>query len=135
VFGIVSASRPSAFFEEAETMPNDTTLYSLPHEKLIAYQVACDLLVAVVDARIRDAGLRDQALRAAKSACLNIAEANGRVSLADRKRVFAIARGEAGEAAAAVHIASLTRECAPESAARAKQLGGRLVALLTGLSR
>ncbi len=116
-------------------MPNDTTLYSLPHEKLIAYRVACELLVAVVEARIRDAGLRDQALRAAKSACLNIAEANGRVSMADRKRVFAIARGEATEAAAAVHIAALAGECARERATRAQQLGGRLVALLSGLIR
>ena len=76
-------------------MANKTTGYSLPHENLIAYQVACQLLVAIVEARIRDPGLRDQALRAAKSACLNIAEANGRQSPADRKRVFAIARGEA----------------------------------------
>ena len=35
-------------------MANKTTLYSLPHENLIAYQVACQLLVAIVGARIRD---------------------------------------------------------------------------------
>ena len=64
-------------------MPNDTTRYSLPHHNLIAYRVACDLLVAVINAQIRDRGLRDQALRAAKSACLNIAEANGRSSAAE----------------------------------------------------
>ena len=116
-------------------MANDTTLYTLPHHNLIAYRVACDLLVAVVQANIRDSGLRDQALRAAKSACLNIAEANGRASAADRRRVFAIARGEASEAAAAVEIASLTRECAREHADRVQQLGGRVVALLSGLMR
>jgi len=114
-------------------MPNDTTLYSLPHHKLIAYRVACDLLVAVVRANIRNADLRSQALRAAKSACLNIAEANGRASPADRRRVFAIARGEATEAAAAVEIAALAGECASEHAAKTQQLGGRVVALLTGL--
>jgi four helix bundle protein len=108
---------------------------SLPHERLHAYQAACDLLVAVVRAQIRDAGLRDQALRAAKSACLNIAEANGRVSIADRKRVFAIARGEASEAAAAVHIAALAGECAPEHAETARSAGARTVALLSGLVR
>jgi four helix bundle protein len=133
-FGIVSASRLRLSFEEAETMPNETTFY-LTHEKLIAYQVACDLLVAVVQARIRDPELRSQALRAAKSACLNIAEANGRASPADRRRVFAIARGEATEAAAAVHIAGLAGDCAPEHAERARKLGGRTVALLTGLLR
>ena len=116
-------------------MANDKTMYTLPHQNLIAYRVACDLLVAVVEARIRDPGLRDQALRAAKSACLNIAEANGRVSPADRRRVFAIARGEAAEAAAAVHIASLAGECPPGFAEKAQQLGGRTVALLSGLIR
>ena len=116
-------------------MPNDTTPYSLPHHKLTAWRVACELLVAVVDAKIRDPGLRDQALRAAKSACLNIAEANGRDSPADRRRVFAIARGEATEAAAAVEIAALAHECMLKHAERAQQLGGRVVALLTGLMR
>ena len=116
-------------------MPNDTTFYALPHHKLIAYRVACDLLVAVERAKIRNSGLRSQALRAAQSACLNIAEANGRFSAADRRRVFAIARGEATEAAAAVEVAALSGECAREHAARVQQLAGRTVALLTGLMR
>ena len=114
-------------------MTNDTNY--LPHQKLIAYRIACDLLVAVVEAKIRDVDLRDQALRAAKSACLNIAEANGRTSPADRKRVFAIARGEAAEAAAAVEIAALAGDCAGSQSLVAQQLGGRLFALLTGLTR
>jgi hypothetical protein len=50
---------------------------TLPHEKLIAYQVARELVVIVREAKIADAKLRDQALRAATSACLNIAEAVG----------------------------------------------------------
>ena len=87
-------------------MPNDTTRCYLPHHKLIAYRVARELLIAVFEAQIRSADLRQQALRAARSACLNIAEANGRGSAADRRRVFAIARGEASEAAAAVDIAA-----------------------------
>ena len=116
-------------------MPNNTTRYTLPHHNLIAYRVACDLLVAVVDAKITNADLRSQALRAAKSACLNIAEANGRVSLPDRRRVFAIARGEATEAAAAIEVASLAGECRREHVANVQQLGGRLVALITGLLR
>ena len=95
-------------------MPNDTTFYpSLPHERLLAYQAACDLVVAVFQAQIRNADLRDQALRAARSTCLNIAEANGRVSPADRKRVFAIA----------------------EYADRVRKIAARTVALLSGLIR
>ena len=50
----------------------------LPHHKLIAYGVAVELLLVIKEARIKDATLRDQALRAAKSACTNTAEASGR---------------------------------------------------------
>jgi four helix bundle protein len=56
---------------------------------LAAYQVACELLVAVKNAAIADLKLRDQALRAAKSVCLNIAEATGRTG-ADQKRMLPI---------------------------------------------
>ena len=58
-------------------MTNLTTLVPLPHEQLFAYRVARDLVVGVREARISDSGLRDQALRAAMSVCLNIAEASG----------------------------------------------------------
>ena len=114
-------------------MPNDTTL--VLHEKLIAWQVACELLRVVRDAHISDAKLRDQAMRAAQSACLNIAEANGRVAPADRRRVFAIARGEAAEAVAAVQIAALSGQCDAGSADDARRHGARAAALLSGLIR
>src|SRR5260370_17353525 len=84
-------------------MTNWTTL---PHETLAAYQVACELLVVLKNAAIADLKLRDQALRAAKSVCLNIAEATGRTG-ADQKRVFCIARGEASETVAALPIDGL----------------------------
>jgi hypothetical protein len=73
----------------------------LPHHKLLAYGVARDLLLAVLRCSIRDTKLRDEAVRSAKSACLNCAEGAGRVSRADKARSFAIARAEAVEAAAA----------------------------------
>ena len=107
----------------------------LPHETLVAYQVACELLVAIRDADIDDSGLRDQALRAAKSACLNIAEAGGRESSADQKRVYAIARGEASEATAAIQIAALAGDCKRDFGDRATTAGRRLYGLLTGLIR
>src|SRR5271166_5595547 len=78
---------------------------SLPHHKLLAYGVALQLLEAVRGARIRDAYLRDHALRAAKAACLNTAGGAGRDTRADKARAFTIARGEACEAAACVEIA------------------------------
>jgi hypothetical protein len=43
----------------------------LPHHKLHAFGVATELLVAVREAGIRDTHLRDQAMRAAQSACVH----------------------------------------------------------------
>ena len=112
---------------------------SLPPSSLttssIAYSVARDLLLAVLRCSIRDAKLRDEAVRSAKSACLNTAEGAGRVTRADKARAFAIARAETVEAAAAVEIAAL---CGDAPAARAEEvarIADRLVAMLTGLVR
>ena len=107
----------------------------LPHHKLVAYGVAVELLLAVKAADIRDAKLRDEAVRAAKGACLNCAEGAGRVSRADKARVFAIARGEAVEAVAAVEIAAHAGDATHEAAARCVAIGNRVVALLTGFIR
>jgi len=63
----------------------------LPHHRLLAYKKALDFLAAVRGAQIRDAKLRDEALRAAKGSCLNIAEGAGRVTRADKSRAYAIA--------------------------------------------
>ena len=66
----------------------DTSL--LPHHRLRAYSVAVELLAAVRQSRIRDRVLRDQALRAAKSACLNCAEGAGRFTRADKARAYTV---------------------------------------------
>src|SRR5215208_3663918 len=107
----------------------------LPHHKLLAYVVARDLVVAVRAASIRDAHLRDQALRAAKSCALNCAEGAARVTIPDKARAFAIARGEAVEAAAAVEIAALCGDAPAASAPQVARLADRIVALLTPLAR
>ncbi len=60
----------------------------LPHHRLRAFRVAEELLDAVRDARIRDRVLRDQALKSAKSACLNTAEGGDAAAVA-RPRVLA----------------------------------------------
>ena len=109
--------------------------YQLPHRKLIAYEVAKELLVAVRDTHVKDSNLKDQALRSAKSAALNCAEGAGRVSRADKARVFAIARAEAGEAAAAVELAVLTGDASQENLDRVVSIANRLVAMLTRLIR
>jgi four helix bundle protein len=108
---------------------------TLPHHRLIAFTVAKELLIAVRDAEIADGSLRDQAMRAAQSACLNVAEGASRVSPKERARCFVIARGEGSEAAAAVEIAAITGLASEANALRAARIADRLVGLLTGLIR
>ena len=110
-----------------------TNYGNLPFEKLLAYQEARKLLEAVQHAGISDGRLRDQALRAATSVCLNIAEGAGRAGSADKARVYAIARGENSEAGAALDIALAARIC-QDGPARQGILRARAVhALLSGL--
>jgi four helix bundle protein len=114
---------------------NDNPIPVLPHHKLIAFAVAKDLLIAVRAANIRDAKLRDEATRAAKGACLNCAEAAGRVTRPDKARALTIARGEAVEAAAAVEIAALCGDASAASSIAVARIADRLVALLTAFIR
>lgn len=102
--------------------PWPTSRTPLPHHTLQVFRVARELLLAVRDAQIRDAKLRDEATRAAKGVCLNIAEGAARVTRADKARAYAIARGEAAEASA-------------EDEAKIVSLASRVVAMLTRLIR
>jgi len=112
-----------------------TNWTAMPYERLQAFQATKELLRIVREAKIADPHLRDQALRAAKSACLNTAEAAGRWTAADQKRVFGIARGEAMEAAAAMEIAAAAGDCSLASAQAAVEADRKANALLTGLIR
>jgi four helix bundle protein len=107
----------------------------LPHHNLHAYGVAIQLLQAVRESRIRDCHLRDQAMRAAKSACLNTAEGAGRVTSADKARCFTIARAEACEACAAVEIATMAGNASAAALDSVLSLGDRFVAMTTALIR
>jgi four helix bundle protein len=107
----------------------------LPHHRLVVYQRALEFLAAVRGAQISDAKLRDEALRAAKGVCLNIAEGSGRVSRADKARAYAIARGECVECIAAVEIAVTTSDAVEEAAVRAVQCGTEVCLMLGALVR
>ena len=109
--------------------------YPLPHHRLAAYGVALDFLAAVKASHIVDRKLKDEALRAAKGACLNIAEGAGRATRADKARAYVIARGEVVEACAAVEIAVAGGEARPGALPRVLGLGRRLVLMLNGLTR
>ena len=110
-------------------------MHQLPHHKLIAFGVAKELLVSVREARIANANLRDQAVRAATSACLNCAEGAARSSRADKARAYTIARAEAVEAAAALEIAAVLGAVGIEHVERSNAIAHRLVGLLTALTR
>jgi|SRR5690242_14607075 len=112
-----------------------TNFFQLPHERLHAYQEARKLLECIREAEISDVRLRDQALRAGTSVCLNIAEAVGRTGSMDRARVFAIARGECCEAGAALDIARASGRCRPGAAEAGATHARAAYALLTGLIR
>ncbi|HMR06051.1 MAG TPA: four helix bundle protein [Polyangiaceae bacterium] len=114
---------------------NTSTTSLLPHHRLRVYWVAIEFLRAVRAAKITDREMRDQAISAAKSACRNIAEAAGRVSRADKTRVFGIARGEAVEAIATAEIAIEAGDGAPEALANVLDRGNALYAMLSGLCR
>jgi len=108
---------------------------SLPHHRLLAYKKSLELLAAVRSAQIRDTKLKDEALRAAKGSCLNIAEGAGRVSRADKARAYAIARGECVEAVAATEIAGEAGDAIPDYVALVVELGNELYLMLGGLIR
>ena len=107
----------------------------LPHHQLRAYGTAVEFLRAVRSAGVRDRELRTQALRAAKSVCLNLAEGAGRVTRADKARAYTIARGELVEAIAAVEIAHESGDARRDSVAQVLVIGRKLYWVLTKLIR
>ena len=115
--------------------PPEASSSSLPHHRLIAYQVALDLVKLVGSVRIRDAQLRMQARKSAASAALNTAEGAARQTGADKSRAYAIALAECCEACAAVEIAGALGACSPAQVAQVVALGVRLKNMLSRLIR
>ena len=113
----------------------DPQSQSLPHHKLIAYQLALELVKLVGAIRIRDAQLRQQARKSAASAALNSAEGAARQSLADKSRAYAIALAECCESCAAVEIAGALGACSAEDVRAVLALGVRLKNVLSRLVR
>jgi four helix bundle protein len=106
---------------------------ALPHHRLVVYRKSLELLAAIRAAQIRDAKLRDEALRAAKGTCLNIAEGAGRVTRADKARAYAIARGECVECVAAVEIAATAGDARPDAVAAVLSCGNEVYLMLGAL--
>ena len=115
--------------------PQDKQALTLPHHKLIAYQVAVELLRLVMRIRITDAELRQQARKAAKSAVLNTAEGAARQTIADKSRAYGIALTEGCECCSAVEVAGIVGACSPQDVHEVLVLGVRLKNLLSRLIR
>jgi four helix bundle protein len=113
----------------------ETTRSLLPHHRLRAFGVAVELLELVRAARITDRVLCNQALKAAKSACANVAEGAGRVLTGDKARSYGIARAEALEAVALTEIAMHSGEARRELLGALLGKGNQVYALLSALIR
>jgi four helix bundle protein len=107
----------------------------LKFQTLDAYKVAKELARRVHQARIRDAELRDQATRAAKSAFLGLCEGLPSDSAGVRRRHFDIANNSLHELIGAVDLADAIGALDAERAAELMSLAVRLKRMLRALPR
>ena len=111
------------------------------HEKLDVYQIELQFIAWLTDfflevsksraARCRE--LFEQLDRASLSALLNTAEGNGKRQGRQRAKFFDDARGSAIECAACLDAAVAKRFVSPDRIQPAKEMLGRVVAMLTRL--
>ena len=113
--------------------------HMLDYEKLDVYRCAIEHLAFVfrsIPAIPRGySALVDQWRRAAMSVPLNIAEAVGKTSEADRNNRYAIARGEAMECGAILDVVRLLGVISESELTEAKQLLVRVVGMLSKMCR
>jgi len=111
----------------------------LDHERLDVYVCSITFVaqsLGIISTMPTGQGsLVDQLRRASVSIPLNIAEGSGKVSLTDRKRFYAIARGSAMECAAIIDVVDVLGCCSRSQTAAAKDLLVRIVSMLTKMSR
>ena len=108
---------------------------AFPFQQLDAYRSARALASLVHRASIRDAELRDQATRAAKSAFLNLCEGLPDDRPAVRRKYFAQADGSLHEVVGAVDLAAVIGCLAGGDAAEIIAEAARLRAMIRGLMR
>jgi four helix bundle protein len=111
----------------------------LSHERLDVYRLAIEyvtLMAPVLEALPRgNAALGDQLKRASLSIPLNVAEAAGKVSVADRSRYYATARGSAMECGAILDVCRALGILDEGRTKQGKVLLVRIVAMLTKMFR
>ena len=111
----------------------------LDYEKLDVYQCSIEHLGfvfrSIPNLPRGYSALVDQWRRAAMSVPLNIAEAVGKTSEADRNNRYAIARGEAMECGAIIDVVRLVHAVPEPELAAAKLLLVRVVGMLSKMCR
>ena len=111
----------------------------LDYEKLDVYRCAIEHLAFVFESIPKLprgwSALVDQWRRAATSVPLNIAEAVGKTSDAERSNRYAIARGEAMECGAIIDVVRLIGVVPATELDRAKKLVVRIVGMLSRMCR
>ena len=102
-------------------------------QKLDVYEVALQLARRVHEANNRDAELRDQATRAAKSAFLNLCEGLPHEQPGLRRRYFTSANGSLHETVAALDLARVLGAVGAEDAEAIQALALRAKRMLRAL--
>jgi four helix bundle protein len=117
-----------------EALPSDAPM--LDAERLDVYRVALEFQALAAGLVLRRCpALRDQLERASVSIALNVAEAAGRLSVPDKARFFAIARGSATESAAILDLLRARGLVSGLDYRRGRSLLVRVIQMLTRLSR
>ena len=107
----------------------------LPMQRLDVYIAAKELVRLVHESKIRDAELRDQATRAAKSCFLALCEGLPNDGVAMRRRYFTTSRNSLHETAGAMDVAATIDAVDHERADEVQALAVRLNGMLRGLLR
>jgi four helix bundle protein len=107
----------------------------LPFQTLDAYKVARELAKRVHESKIRDAELRDQATRAAKSAFLGLCEGLPSDAAGIRRRHFDIANNSLHELIGSLDLAEAIGALGSDAAGEMLSLAVRLKRMLRGLTR
>jgi four helix bundle protein len=107
----------------------------MPFQRLDSYVVARELACRIHAAKIRDAEMRDQATRAAKSVFLNLCEGLPHAGVAMRRKYFATSLGSLHEAVGAVDLAAAIGAVEAKEAVALQALGERLRRMLVALMR
>jgi four helix bundle protein len=111
----------------------------MDHEKLDVHRCALEFLACSVRMLDRlppgNAQLADQLRRAATSIPLNVAEAVGKTTPANKRRFFSIARGSTFECGAIMDVFVTLRFASNDEVTHAKVLLERCAAMLSKLAR